>query len=244
VYTFHENISRGNKAIASIADQLNGVLHRGSPFENFDASGLDFDPQGWFEDSPIFDEFIDGLKPQVIIEVGSWKGTSAMHMAKRLKQHVDDFAIICIDTWLGAAEAWMFDEIHVNMNCINGYPSLYRQFMYNMIHEGLEDHIVPLPLPSAQASLLLQRMNIKVPLVYIDAGHDYQSVSEDIKNYWPFVLDGGVMFGDDYGTESWPGVTQAVTEFQEHQKKAISGHKFLGSKWAVSKKTPDPGTTP
>lgn len=220
-----------------IAEQLNTVFHRRSPFENFDSAGLTYDPQGWFEDSPIFDELIDALKPQVIVEVGSWKGTSALHMGKRLKRYTDDFAIICIDTWLGAAEAWMHDEIHTQMNCVNGYPNLYRQFMFNMIHEGLEKNIVPLPLPSAQASILLQRMNIKVPLVYIDAGHDYQSVFEDIQNYWPFVIEGGVLFGDDFGTESWPGVTQAVTEFQERHKHEISGHRFLGSKWAVSKKT-------
>lgn len=226
----------------TIAEQLNGVFHRGSPFENFDPGDLQFDPQGWFEDQPIFDELIDGLKPQVVIEVGSWKGTSALHMAKRLKTHLDDFAIICIDTWLGAAEAWLYNDIHAKMNCINGYPNLYRQFLCNVAHEGLEDHIVPLPLPSAQAAILLQRMNLKVPLVYVDAGHDYQSVSEDIRNYWPFVLEGGVIFGDDYGTESWPGVTQAVAEFQERHADEISGQKYLGSKWAVSKKSP--GTCP
>jgi hypothetical protein len=35
-------------------------------------------------------------------------------------------------------------------------------------------------------------------LVYIDAAHDYQSVRDDIKAWWPKVKKGGVLSGHDY----------------------------------------------
>lgn len=48
-------------------------------------------------------------------------------------------------------------------------------------------------------------------IVYIDGGHSYESVRDDIKNWLPKVKQGGFICGDDY-IEGWPGVVQAVNE--------------------------------
>lgn len=34
--------------------------------------------------------------------------------------------------------------------------------------------------------------------VYLDAGHDFKSVNDDIGFWWPKVREGGMLFGDDY----------------------------------------------
>lgn len=54
--------------------------------------------------------------------------------------------------------------------------------------------------------------------LYIDGGHEYDSVRIDIERYEPFLQPGGVIAFDDYGTkpgDQWhyPGVKQAVDEF-------------------------------
>lgn len=54
--------------------------------------------------------------------------------------------------------------------------------------------------------------------LYIDAGHEYEEVKADIAQYEKFLMPGGVLAFDDYGTtpkDQWhyPGVKQAVDEF-------------------------------
>jgi len=48
-----------------------------------------------------------------------------------------------------------------------------------------------------------------IDIVYVDAGHDYDNVKADIKNWMPKLKPGGWMTGDDY---EWPGVQKAVNE--------------------------------
>ncbi len=46
--------------------------------------------------------------------------------------------------------------------------------------------------------------------VYIDAGHSYVSVKEDIESWWPKVKSGGYLCGHDYDLS---GVKKSVDEF-------------------------------
>ena len=53
-------------------------------------------------------------------------------------------------------------------------------------------------------------------LVYLDAGHNYENVKEDLKNYYPKLVSGGILSGHDYLNKSY-GVFDAVNEFcKEH----------------------------
>lgn len=49
--------------------------------------------------------------------------------------------------------------------------------------------------------------------VYIDAAHDYESVVEDIKAWYPKVKMGGIISGHDYADIVGFGVVRAVDEF-------------------------------
>lgn len=41
---------------------------------------------GWNGNKPIFRELIEKIKPTTIIEVGTWKGQSAITMGKTVKE--------------------------------------------------------------------------------------------------------------------------------------------------------------
>jgi hypothetical protein len=62
---------------------------------------------GWGFHSPFFQNLIDQIDPDMIVEVGSWKGLSAINMGKMLLKKKSCFQIICVDTWLGTTTAWM-----------------------------------------------------------------------------------------------------------------------------------------
>ena len=61
------------------------------------------------------------------------------------------------------------------------------------------------------AARVLAEKNVQADAIYIDGSHDYHDCATDLRDYWPLVRHGGVLFGDDY--QAWPGVTRAVDEF-------------------------------
>ena len=227
----------------TLAAEINRILYGGSPYDGFDIARWPLDLQGWFTDTEIFDTYIDRLKPKLIVEVGSWKGKSSHHLIGRALSH-GDASIICVDTWLGSSEHWVHRPWRETLGFKNGRPTLHEQFIANVIHAGLQDRVVPLPLPSRQASIVLEKLRQGrsdfAQLVFIDGAHDQASVTEDIASYWPLVAAGGVMIGDDYRESDWPGVIKAVDWFRASHAAQIAETGNVRTRWFAVKK-PDAG---
>lgn len=218
--------------MTTLADKLNNLIHHRSPFEGLDASAYPFRVQGWGSTHPIFRQLIEQTKPSLIVEVGTWKGASAFNMIMNARRF-GDAAIICVDTWLGSAEHWIEDDLRRLIEFRNGRPILYEQFLANVVHAGFQDAVVPLPLPSRLASMVLAHFGLKPSIVYIDGAHDELSVREDIVSYRPLIHPTGIMLGDDYGT--WPGVTQAVDAFLAERKGELMTNGIVDNKWFAQK---------
>jgi hypothetical protein len=61
-----------------------------------------------------------------VLQVGTWKGLSASHLAGYLKLRRSG-VLLCVDTWLGALEFWKSDnddETH-DLHLHHGWPSVY-----------------------------------------------------------------------------------------------------------------------
>lgn len=183
-------------------------------YAGFNIDETKVDMQGWGSDHPILPWTIENLKPSLIIEVGSWKGRSAINMAKKMESLNIDGEILCVDTWLGSPEHWLGKEdknLYASLRITNGRPNLYDTFLNNVVANKCEKFITPFPLTSEAAYFVLKKLSVKSKMVYIDAGHEYESVTKDIEMYWQLLEDGGVMILDDY--IGWSGVTKAVNEF-------------------------------
>lgn len=75
-----------------------------------------------------------------------------------------------------------------------------------------------------------------IDIVYIDANHSFEYVSNDIKNYYNKVKTCGFLSGHDY-SDSWPGVKQAVDNFivdYGYDRKDLI--LFRDSSWLIRKK--------
>jgi predicted O-methyltransferase YrrM len=188
------------------------------PYADFEAGKFPTDMQGWNSHHPFFEKIITGLRPNRIIEVGTWKGGSAINMAKICASLGLETEIICIDTWLGASEHVLFQEFRQSLNYKNGFPQLYYTFMANVISEGLQNTITPFPMASLNAAVILKTLAVTADLIYIDAAHEYELAYADADAYWPLVTDRGIMLFDDYG---YSGVTKAVCRFAYEQDRAI-----------------------
>ena len=204
---------------------FNKVMELTNPYKDlqFD-DNMKLDIQGWNSTNVIFRDLIEHEKPKLIIEVGSWKGASAIHMANVIKELKLDTKIICIDTWLGGHETWDKEtEDYTSLNLKNGYPTLYRQFLYNVVNSGHSDIIVPLSNTSNIAFLILKKLDIKADLIYIDGSHYEEDVYNDMKNYNSLLNECCIMFGDDYWQE---GVKKATERFSKEFEKQITGQNF------------------
>lgn len=184
------------------------------------------DSRGWNSNSNVFKDLIIKTNPSVIIEVGTWKGASAITMGSVLKELNLNCKIYCIDTWLGALEFWTDSQNSDERDLMlkHGYPQVYYQFLSNIIHNNLQDYVLPLPLPSNIAYKVLLNDNISADLIYIDGSHEYEDVKCDIENYKKLLSHKGIMFGDDWG---WSGVNRAVSETLFNKFKVIENNYWI-----------------
>jgi len=159
----------------------------------------------WDSHHEWFEAAISELRPDVIIEVGSFIGMSAIHMARLLKTAGLDSAVLCIDTWLAERQLWSRPEIREALMFRHGRPNVYYSFLANVIDAGLTDYIVPMPMDSHSAARYLQDLGIDAPLIYIDDNHEGGEVYASLTGYWDRLRPDGIMLIDDYIPSKKPG---------------------------------------
>jgi Methyltransferase domain len=199
-----------------------------NPYAGFDPSPYPDDLQGWGSDDPIFAAVIDYVRPRLIVEVGTWKGRSAINMARLCRERGLATQIVCIDTWLGTIESYTWRDrnpmIHDSLRLRHGWPQIYYQFLANVVRHGFQDMITPLAQTSEIGARLLAHHKIVPDLIYIDASHDYADVYRDIVAFFNLLRLGGVLLGDDY--LEWEGVTRAVNEIAAQSKHPVWGRRL------------------
>ncbi|MBX7144042.1 MAG: glycosyltransferase [Oligoflexia bacterium] len=224
---------------SSTFQQLCSLIHAVNPYENFSVDEYPTDLQGWGADHENFERVIERLKPSLIVEVGTWKGASAIHMAKCAERHDIRPTILCVDTWLGALEFWSDHkdpERYLSLNLNSGYPTVYYQFLANVVHSGFSQQIIPFPVTAQIAAKFLAKHAVRADMIYIDASHDFEDVYADIAAYFGVLRVGGIIFGDDFD-QYWPSVKAAVRLFAR-----INGLELrtCGRQWMIEKKSERP----
>jgi predicted O-methyltransferase YrrM len=201
------------KTSSAIYDRLISQIFVENPYNNFDFKKYPMDLQGWNGKHKVFAQTISRINPKIIIEVGVWKGQATIHMAEIATKINPETIIIPVDTWLGSPEHWnpnRPDKIFWSLQLKHGYPSLYYQFLANVMWKGLEKNILPLPQTSINAAIILKRLGITADIIHIDAGHDFENVYSDLVHYWDLLTEGGVLIGDDFTRQ---GVKSAAEHF-------------------------------
>jgi hypothetical protein len=232
-------IKRRRQAVARPASGATGLapedlmeaIHGLDVYKGFDFGRYPCDLKGWGGDSPAFAELVAEVRPSLIIEVGTWKGASAISMADAADHSGLGTKILCVDTWLGALEFRMDRhdaERFQALECCHGYPQVYYRFLANVCHRGHQGRIIPFPLDSASAALWLMSHGSKAGLIYIDGSHEEEAVYQDLLDYRELLAPGGRMFGDDW---DWAGVRAAVSTFADDHRLSIS-HRH--DKWVLS----------
>ena len=141
-------------------------------------------------------------KSDAIVELGSWRGRSAVAWAVNTSG-----VVYCVDTWANDAYGAVFP---------NDPPDLCQRPEWLMIEflkntAGL-DNIIPIRTTTVNGANVLSSMGIRPDVVFIDAGHYYGDVIADIQAWKPLLAEGGVLCGHDYNPVHHPEVIRAVRE--------------------------------
>ena len=134
------------------------------------------------------------------VELGSWTGRSAAYCVVELINQGKIADFYCVDNWEGGIEHQEHDLIVTK--------SLREVFMKNVA--AIADRIHQVDGISWEAAD--QFSDRSVDFCYVDAGHTYECVTNDLRAWWPKIKPGSAFAGDDY-TKGYPEVCRAVHDF-------------------------------
>ncbi len=155
----------------------------------------------------------DGAK---FVEVGVWRGCSLAFLAVQALNSGKQISIIGVDAFEASPDEPMKDQKFVTIDRVR------RPF----IEHGAGANVVLIKSLSWEAAESFY--DLSLDFVFIDAGHDYESVKKDLAAWWPKVKPGGTFAGHDYTTD-YPGVIQAVEE------KFGGPQRRVATSWVVTK---------
>ncbi|XP_051122688.1 uncharacterized protein LOC127245714 [Andrographis paniculata] len=195
---------------------LDRVFNGTSPWDNFPpahAKKLLFQEwkKGWGSEGAVFENLIRRVRPKTIVEVGTFLGASATHMAGLTRRLGLETQIICIDDFRG----WPgYIDQKNSLKMVNGDVLLLYQFMKNVMNANATESIVFLPFSAGTALRGLCDWGVYGDLVEVDAAHDFHSAWADINLAYRVLRPDGVLFGHDYfNDEADYGVRRAVDLF-------------------------------
>jgi predicted O-methyltransferase YrrM len=168
----------------------------------------------WFNHGEHMLALLEQHQPKVTVEVGSWKGGAATAMARVVRQWGG--VIYCIDTWTG----------DVTGGPVLGHPGMILRTADNLVSAGVSPSIRLIPALSLDAA---KAWYGPIDCLFIDADHTYASVRDDLAAWWPHLPIGGVIAGDDYLSQWYPGVTRAWDEFEQWHGQAFDRVETLNS---------------
>jgi predicted O-methyltransferase YrrM len=162
-------------------------------------------PQGWFHHGEKIMDLVDQYRPAVTVELGTWKGASAIALARLVRTWGG--VVYCIDTWTGAARGG-------KAGTVSGTPAMLLECATNLVAAGVAPVIRLIPTRTDMAAAL---WSLPIDFLYVDADHTKASARADLDGWWPHLRVGGLVAGDDYDSPLYPGVREAWDEFEQDQ---------------------------
>ena len=162
---------------------------------------------------------IKEAKPKNFLEIGVFHGVTSRNVCEMLYHiHEDDFKFTGID-------------LFSNKDVSNSEYIPKKKFS-NPLKTIYYDHIIRLDPYSQQSVLkllkkfkknvniikgdsnkILKEISSKFDYVFLDGGHKYETVKNDLNNLTQVINNGGIIFCDDYNLSYAPGVKKAIDDY-------------------------------
>jgi len=167
--------------------------------------------------------FLNEIKksnPKNFMEVGVFHGVTARNVCELLYNlHKNDFKYVGLD---------LFEENEENKNEVipnTTFNNPLKRFYFKYIKkqnpyslEAVEDLLKKfkenIHLIKGNSNKILKKIDMtKIDYVFLDGGHDYETVKNDLAYCLEVLNKNGTVLCDDYNLGSAPGVKKAIDEF-------------------------------
>ena len=171
-------------------------------------------------DGDFFLNEVEKKKPKVFLEVGVFHGVTARNICELLYQiHRDDFKYIGLDLFQKSDEN--NSEIIPNTKFSNPLKQFYFKYIkkedpYSLesVKSLLKKFEKNVHLIVGNSNKVLKKIDMsKIDYVFLDGGHDYETVKNDLNNCIEVINKNGTILCDDYNLSYAPGVRKAIDEF-------------------------------
>ena len=164
-------------------------------------------------------------KPKTFLEVGVFHGVTARNICELLnKIHKNDFKYIGLDLFEESDENK--NEIIPNTKFSNPLKTIYFRYIKKQnpySKEAVLDLLSKFKnnvyLIKGNSNKVLKEIDMsKIEYVFLDGGHEYNTVMNDLNNCKEVVRNNGTLLCDYYDLGYAPGVKKAIDEFIEQNK--------------------------
>ena len=171
----------------------------------------------------VGDFFLEEIKkksPKIFLEVGVFHGVTARNICELLyKIHKNDFKYIGLDLFEENEENK--SEVIPNTNFSNPLKNMYFKYIKKQnpyTKEAVEDLLKKFKnnvnLIKGNSNLVLKKIDMsKVNYVFLDGGHAYETVKNDLECCLEVIKSDGTILCDDYNFGHLPDVKNAIDEF-------------------------------
>jgi len=168
---------------------------------------------------------VDSKRPKNFLEIGVFHGVTARNVCELLQSiHGSDFKYVGLD--LFAKNAENINEVIPNTKFNNPLKRIYFKYILRQDPYSIEAVAYLLKkfknnihLVKGNSNNLLKKMDMsKIDYVFLDGGHAYETVKNDLHYSKPVLDNNGTILCDDYNLSQAPGVKQAIDEFVADNK--------------------------
>ena len=167
---------------------------------------------------------IASKKPKNFLEIGVFHGVTARNVCELLHSiHGNDFKYVGLDLFGESSEN--SDEIIPSTKFNNPLKKIYFKYVlqkdpYSIeaVSDLLKKFNKNVHLIKGNSNKLLKKIDMsKIDYVFLDGGHAYETVKNDLDNCSEVIENNGTVLCDDYNLSYAPGVKKAIDEYVKNK---------------------------
>ena len=173
------------------------------------------------EDANFLLNHIYSLKPKNFLEVGVFHGVTSRNVCELLYSiHGNNFKFTGIDLF-ETNEKILGDEIAPQIKFSNPLKNIYYRYIikknpysYESVKKLLSKFKNNINIVKGDSNYILKKINIsEFDYVFLDGGHKYETVKNDLECLVNIIKNYGTILCDDYNLTYAPGIKKAIDEF-------------------------------
>ena len=172
----------------------------------------------------IFLNEVQKVNPKSFFEIGIFHGVTARNVCDLMyKNHNFEFKYIGIDLF---DENVNKEEVAPSFRFNNVLKTIYFKFIkrqnpYSVlaVEDLLKKYKQNIEIITGNTNEKLKDLSLNnIDFIFVDGGHNYEAVKNDLYYSKKFIRKGGTILCDDYDLTQAPGVKKAIDEFVSNNK--------------------------